>query len=130
MKRLRRYTPAATEHGLDAPDDRAPLQAVSVAAPGPARWSRLYGALAIVAACAAGARAVLDYPLLLSAVDAVFGLAVFGVIAAWIRLNRVALSRGAAPEAGTGQPELRIVRSRRRHDPGPSDNIVIPYDFR
>jgi hypothetical protein len=131
MKRIRRPTPAAVDYELDAPDGRAALHAVSAAAPAATRWSRLYGALAVVAVCGAGLRAVVEAPVLAAAVDAAFGLAVFGVLATWIRLNRVALSRGAEPEAGTGRPELRIVRSRPRpDDTGPYDNIVIPYDFR
>jgi hypothetical protein len=107
------------------------------ARPRPA-WARLYVGLGMIAAAGTAAHVVATGALLAQVVDAAFGVAVFGVLAAWVHLNRLALTRSDEPEAGTGRPQVRIVRSRARTaaqayaDDGvvrlaPDERVVLPY---
>jgi hypothetical protein len=114
---------------------------VSRAAPPRPGWSRLYLALALVAAATGTARVLAAGTALAPLADAALGLCLFGTLFGWVRLNRLALARGDEPEAGVGRPRARAVRSSARPadeayvDEGvvrlaPQERVVLPYDFR
>jgi hypothetical protein len=117
-----------------------PRAASRVAPPRP-RWGRLYLALATIGTIT-GAHFMVRHPMLVEAVDLMFAFALFASLAGWVHLNRVALARTDEPDAGTGRPRLRIVRSRahangdvRATDDGvirlaPEYRVMLPYDFK
>jgi hypothetical protein len=117
------------------------LRVVSRVSPPRPRWQVLYGALATIVALGAGAHLVVHEASLIVVADSVLSLALFGALAGWVHVNRVALSRLDEPDAGAERPRVRIVRSRRarlgddaaadgrivRLDP--EDRVILPYDF-
>ncbi len=117
------------------------LRVVSGVVPARPRWGALYLTLAIVGGLGTVAHFLVAKPVAIEAVDAVFAVALFAVLATWVHLNRVAISRSDEPDAGSGRPRMRIVRSRGRaaHEAyadervvrlEPGERVVLPYDFR
>lgn len=118
------------------------LRAVPRVSPPRPRWRVLYAALATVAALGVGAHMVVHDSSLIVVADSVLGLALFGTLAGWVHVNRVALSGLDERDADPGRPRVRIVRSGRgRLDPDagadgrivrlePEDRVILPYDFR
>jgi hypothetical protein len=76
------------------------LHVVSGTPPPRPHWSHLY----VVAHFG-----IHDHALLTLA-DAGFSAVLFTILAGWIQLNRVALSRVDEPDAGLGRPRVRVVR--------------------
>src|SRR5678816_3950426 len=84
----------------DARRGRGPaLRVVTRSAPVRPRWGRIYGAILLVLITDVGAHALVSASAIRT-VDAVAGVAVFAVLAAWTHANRVALSRLDEPDAG------------------------------
>jgi len=129
------------EERAGAPRPVPGLHMVSRVAPRRPRWRALYVTLAAIATAGGGAHLVFHSPAVVTAADAVIGLALFTTLAGWIRLNRIALTRLDEPDAGPGRPRIRIVRSRARRPADetlndrivrldPEDRVILPYDFR
>jgi hypothetical protein len=107
-----------------APEADPHLRVVSPTAPPRPRWGALYLALGATGVIGTAAHFALENAVLVQVVDAVFALALFVTLGAWVRLNRTRLTRVDEPDAGTGRPDIHIVRSRR------DEEVVLPYDFR
>jgi hypothetical protein len=130
-----------SEDSDDAIGARPPLRVVPRTAPSRPRWWHLYLGLGTIGVIGTAAHFVVNGTALLEVVDVAFALALFATLAGWVHLNRLALTRLGEPDAGTGPPRVRIVRSRARApeeayaDDGvvrlaPDERVVLPYDFR
>ena len=127
-------------HRIDHRDGRAVphLHSVSRVAPPRPRWSHLYLVLALVGAAGTGAHVMASNPTVREIATIALGATLFGILAVWVRVNRMTLTRLDEPDAGTGQPRVRIVRSRKLPAWGddhiaqidPDDRVILPYDFR
>ena len=136
MKSLRAHgTDEARTPALSTPH----LHAVSRSAPPRPRWGILYLVVLVIGAVGTAAHLVVRQALALEIVDLSGGAALLAALAAWIRVNRIALSRVDEPTTGTTALEVRIVRSRRRSARSTDelisgidgeDRVIIPYDFR
>jgi hypothetical protein len=138
MKSVQRYW--HEPEGVDSETARHLYLASRTAPPRP-RWAHLYVALGVIGAGGAAAHYLVTGTVLRQVVDAGFGVALFVALAGWARFNRMALARSNEPEAGTGRPHVRIVRSRARAAEEayaadgivrltPDERVVLPYDFR
>lgn len=96
------------------------------------RWGQLYVALVTVGTAGAATHFMAPRPTLVRIADVGCGLGMFGVLAIWMRLNRIALTRLDEPEVGIDRPHVRIVRSRKQapFHLDPEERIVLPYVFR
>jgi hypothetical protein len=113
------------------------LRVVSRCAPPRPRWGMLYAMLGVIGALGVLANVGVHDATALTFLDAGFGSLLFVVLAGWVHVNRVALSRMDEPDAGVGRPGITIIRSRKpaaydedritRLDP--DDRVVVPYDF-
>lgn len=121
MKRIR---PDSTFDREPAANAARRLVVVSRSAPARPRWRHLYVALLAVSGLGTALHLVVRPTTAVPAMDAALGLALFAVLVAWVRKNRVALTRVGEPEIGTGKPVHRRTRSHRR------DEVTLPYDFR
>jgi len=114
------------------------LRAVSRVAPPRPRWRLLYLALLAVGAAGTAAEFITTSVTVARFVTVILGLLMFGILAGWVRLNRMALARLDEPEAGIGRSRIRVVRSRKPaawDDDGlerldRDDRVILPYDFR
>ena len=101
-------------YGMNHDESDVPrLRAVSRVAPPRPRWGLLYLALLAVGAAGTAAEFVNTNVTVARFVAVILGLLMFGILAGWVRLNRMALARLNEPEAGVGRSHIRIVRSRK-----------------
>jgi hypothetical protein len=111
MESFRWFDDQAAREPLDA--DTPHLRVVTDVAPRRPQWSRLYATLIAVSGFAVAIHLLLaPHPLLRAIGDGGFALALLASLLEWIHRNRVALARAEEPDAGTGMPSIRIVRSR------------------
>ena len=90
-----------------------PLARPRVGPPRP-RWVQLYFALGVIGVIGTGVHFMIDAPALVEVADIGFAFALLGVLAGWVRLNRIALSRLDEPDAGAERSHLRVIPSARR----------------
>ena len=102
------------------------------------RWRILYGAVALVLLTGVAAHGVSSGGFT-RLVDAASALAAFAALAAWVRANRLALSRLEEPATGTEPRIVRIVRSRapsattkpvQAAADSDDERALLAYDFR
>jgi hypothetical protein len=125
-------------HWIDEKEQHAleirPLRVVSRTARGRPRWAPLYLSLALVGVIGTISHFLVHGAGALEAADSSFALVLFAVLVAWVQVNKHTLARFEEPEAGTGRPHVRIVRSRPTRATAASDEaddrVILPYDFR
>jgi hypothetical protein len=137
MNSFRAYWREAAEDAITAGPR---LHVASRIAPPRPRWRHLYLGLGTVGVIGTAAHLLVNGPVLVRVVNLAFTFALFVVFTGWVHANQQALTRLGEPDAGSGRPRVRIVRSRRhpaeeapgdgvvRLDPG--DRVVLPYDPR
>ena len=106
------------------------LHVVSRNVPARPRWGHLYLALVAAVAVGTGLHFSVHDPWLGEAVDLLLWLVLFLALAGWIHVNRLALARLDEPDAGPSRPQVRIVRSRKKHESSPDERIIFPFDVR
>lgn len=103
-------------HWIDENEQHAseirPLRVAARTARGRPRWASLYLSLALVGVIGTISNFLVHGAGALEAVDTLSALALFAVLVGWVQVNKYTLARFDEPEAGTGRPHVRIVRSR------------------
>jgi hypothetical protein len=113
------------ERRSESPERRSEspeLRVVRASAPRRPAWRGLYGIVVVVLGLGGLATWRTDTDAGRQAVALVMAAVILAAMAAWVRGNRVALSRLGEPASGSGRLSARVIRSRRRALDG--DRIV------